>query len=161
MLSALCDQNKINYVGQIGSGHFAKVIAHNTAEYGIMGIIGEIASLANEVGDHKKIMMAVNSGLSETRLGELYLKLTNQDIENTGCKIGFTQNAAELALREGKKYKIGMPMVTTIYHLRKISQELYEFGSISNTTKNDMIQHMLSQFDMMEQEENKKGTVSS
>ncbi|MFZ0328082.1 MAG: hypothetical protein WAL66_12365, partial [Nitrososphaeraceae archaeon] len=84
------------------------------------------------------IMMAVNSGLSETRLGELYLKLTNQDIENTGCKIGFTQNAAELALREGKKYKIGMPMVTTIYHLRKISQELYEFGSISNTTKNDI-----------------------
>jgi 3-hydroxyisobutyrate dehydrogenase-like beta-hydroxyacid dehydrogenase len=161
LLSALCDHNKINYVGQSGSGHFAKVIVHNTAEYGIMGIIGEIASLANEVGDPKKIMMAVNSGLSETRLGKIYLNLTNQDIENTGCKIGFTQNAAELALREGKKYNIGMPMVTTIYYLRKISQELYEFGSISDTTKKDMIQHMLSQFDMMEQEENKKGTVRS
>ena len=53
---------------------FAKVIVHNTAEYGIMGIIGEIASLANEVGDHKKIMMAVNSGLSETRLGGAYIE---------------------------------------------------------------------------------------
>jgi 3-hydroxyisobutyrate dehydrogenase-like beta-hydroxyacid dehydrogenase len=161
LLSALCNRDKINYLGQIGSGHFAKVMAHNTTEYVIMGIIGEIASLSSEIGDHKKIMMAVNGGLAETRLGELYLELSDKDIENTGCKIGSTQNAAELALREGKRYNIGMLLVTAIYYLRKISEELFEFNSICDATKNNMIQDMLSQLDMLEQEQKQKGTVRS
>lgn len=161
LLSAVCDKDKINYLGAIGSGHFAKVIAHNTTEYVIMGIIGEIASLSNKIGDHKKIMMAVNSGLAETRLGALYLKLADEDIENTGCKISSTQNAAELALREAKKYNIGMLVVTTIYYLRKISEELYKSNSICDSTKNNMIHDILSQLDMLELEQKKSGTVRS
>lgn len=161
LLLALCPKEKINYIGQIGSGHFAKVIAHNTTEYVIMGIIGEIASLSNETGDHKKIMMAVNSGLAQTRLGALYLQLAEEDIENTGCRIASTQNAAEFALREAKRYNIGMLLTNTIYYLRKISVELYENGSISDNTKNKMIQDMLDQLDMLEQEQKKSGTIRS
>ena len=161
LLSALCAKDKINYIGQIGSGHFAKVIAHNTTEYVIMGIIGEIASLSDKIGDHKKIMMAVNSGLAETRLGELYLQLEEEDIKNTGCRIASTKNAAELALREAKTYNIGMPLINTIYYLRKISGELYENGSINDETKNNMIQDMLKQLDMLEQEQKKNGTIRS
>jgi hypothetical protein len=71
-------------------------------------------------------MMAVNNGLAETRLGESYLKLGNKDIENTGCKIDVTQNAAELALREAKKRHVRMPLISIVYYLRKISKELYE-----------------------------------
>ncbi len=161
LLLSLCARDKINYIGQIGAGHFAKVIAHNTMEYCILGTIGEIASLSNKAGDHRKIMMAVNSGLAETKLGSLYLRLREEDIENTGCKISSTQNAAKLALREGKKYKIGMPLITTIFYLRKISSELYDFGSIRNQTRNDMINDLLNQFDLIEQEQKNKGTVRS
>lgn len=161
LLGILCNKNRINYVGEIGSGHFAKVIAHNTAEYGIMGVIGEIASLSNEIGDHKSIMRAVNSGLAKTRLGALYLRLQNKEIENTGCNIGVTQNAAKLALREARRHRIGMPMITTIYYLRKISEELYKSNRIKQITKNRMIQDLLSQLDMLSNEEMKKGTVRS
>jgi 3-hydroxyisobutyrate dehydrogenase-like beta-hydroxyacid dehydrogenase len=161
VLSALCNKNKINYIGGLGSGHFAKVIAHNTIEYGVMQIIGEIASLSNEVGDHRKIMMAVNNGLAETRLGYSYLKLLDKDIENTGCKIDVTQNAAELALREAKKGRIGIPLISIVYYLRKMSKELYETNGISDKTKNDMIQELLNQFNEIELEYKKKGTVRS
>ena len=161
VLSTLCNKNKINYIGPLGSGHFAKVIAHNTIEYGIMEIIGEVASLSNEVGDHRKIMMAINNGLAETRLGKSYLKLGDKDIENTGCKIDVTQNAAKLALREAKKRRIGIPLISIVYYLRKISTELYETDGISDATKNAMIQELLNQFDRMELEHKKKGTVRS
>lgn len=161
LLTCLCDKHRINYVGETGSGHFAKVIAHNTTQYGIMGVLGEIESLSNKVGDHKKIMQAVNSGLAETKLGALYLKLTNEQIENSGCKIDVTQNAAKLAIREAKKHGIGMPMITTIYYLRKISEELYESNSICETTKNNMVEDILSQLDMLSKEQQKKGTVRS
>lgn len=161
VLSAVCNEDKINYVGQIGSGHFAKVIAHNTLEYCTMGAIGEIASLSNQVGDHKKIMNAVNDGLAQSTLGSLYLNLINEDIENTGCRIGFTQNAGQLALREAKKNNIGMPLTTVIYYLRKISEELYESDKIRESTKNDLIQDVLDQLDMMVREQKNTGTIRS
>ena len=161
LLLPLCNEDKINYVGEIGSGHFAKVIAHNTLEYCIMGAIGEIASLSNQAGDHKKIMQAVNDGLAQSRLGTLYLNLINEDIESTGCRIGFTQNAAELALREAKKYNIATPLITFIYYLRKISEELYTSDSINNTTKNKMIQDIVEQLDMFVREQKSTGTIRS
>jgi hypothetical protein len=126
-----------------------------------MGAIGEIASLSNEVGDHRKVMKAVNNGLAESKLGELYLNLLDEDIVNTGCRIGFTQNAAELALREAKKYDIGMPLTTLIYYLRKISEELYISDSINETTKNKMIQDIIDQLDMLIREQKNTGTVRS
>jgi 3-hydroxyisobutyrate dehydrogenase-like beta-hydroxyacid dehydrogenase len=161
LLSVLCNKEKIHYVGKLGLGHFTKVVAHNTMEYGIMGIIGEIASLSNEVGDHRKIMMAVNSGIAQTRLGELYLQLIGKDIENTGCKIDVTQNAAQLALREAKIRNIGMPLITTIYYLRQISKELFETDNISDATRNNLIEQLQGQLDMLIQEYKSKGTIRS
>jgi len=161
VLLAVCNQDKINYVGQIGLGHFTKVIAHNTLEYCIMGAIGEIASLSNQVGDHKKIMNTINDGLAQSKLGALYLNLINEDIENTGCRIGFTQNATQLALREAKKNNIGMPLTTVVYYLRKISEELYESDNIKDTTINDMIQDLVNQVDIMVREQKSTGTIRS
>jgi 3-hydroxyisobutyrate dehydrogenase-like beta-hydroxyacid dehydrogenase len=161
LLSTICNKNKIHYVGNLGSGHFAKVIAHNTTEYVIMGIIGEIASLSHKVGDDKKIMSAVNNGLAKTRLGDFYLKINEKDIEDTGCKIEVTQNAAELALRESKKYNLGMPLVTMIYYLRKMSQELYNTNNISIKTKNNLIHDLLNQIDLIIQEHKDNRTVRS
>jgi 2-hydroxy-3-oxopropionate reductase len=160
-LLALCNRDKISYTGKIGSGHFAKVISHNTSEYGIMGLLGEIGSLSHKVGNHKKIMAAVNNGLAETKLGEFYLKLKDKDIEDSGCKIDTTQNAAELALREANKYRIGVPLISLIYYLRKISQELYETDDISDRTRNDLISNLLYQIDMLIQEHRRTGTVRS
>jgi hypothetical protein len=106
-------------------------------------------------------MAAVNNGLAETKLGEFYIELKDKDIEDSGCKIDTTQNAAELALREANKYKIGVPLISLIYYLRKISQELYETDDISDKTRNDLISDLLYQIDMLIQEHIRTGTVRS
>ena len=130
LLFRLCNKHKINYVGKNGTGHFSKVIVHNTIEYGIMGVLGEIESLSNKIGDPKRVMRAVNNGLAETRLGALY-QPRDEQIENTGCRIDVTQNAAKLALREAKVHNVGLPMTAMVYHLIIISGELYKSNSIS------------------------------
>lgn len=153
----------IDYLGDAGNGHFTKVNLHNGMEYNIMSGITEIAALASHKsnGDYVPMMSAVNNGLSQNNLLSILIKIDPSLVPLTGPQVDYTQNAAERALEDAKKYGIGMPVTLLSVAKREMSHELAKNGLISRETRDKLYRSLDDQFNLMEGEFRRTGAVAS
>lgn len=161
ILEPIC--RSMDYLGEAGNGHFTKVNLHNGMEYDIMSSITEIAALASykSNGDYRPMMSAVNNGLSQNNLLSILIKVDPSLVHLTGPQVDYTQNAAERALEDAKKYGIGMPVTLLSVAKREMSYELAKNGLISRETRDKLYRRLDEQINFMEDEFRRTGTVAS
>lgn len=76
-----------HYLGPSGNGHKVKML-HNLLEQAEMQGIAEVANLAVSLGvDPKKVFETIREGLVQSHLGDLYTKISDNEIASRETKV--------------------------------------------------------------------------
>src|SRR3989344_7043064 len=129
------------YMGPSGSGHLTKMI-HNCLEQIYMMGIGEMIAFSKKVGlCPKEVGRAINQGLCQSRLLELYLQIPEEDIEKTAPHIS-GGDYSRMALEISNEEDFALPFTGLTYEMRKLSRaDRYDSFSIQSQLRREFGQH--------------------
>lgn len=129
------------YMGPSGSGHLTKMI-HNCLEQIYMMGIGEMIAFSKKVGlDPKEVGRAINQGLCQSRLLELYSQIREEDIEKTAPYVA-GGDYSRMALEISNEEDFTLPFTGLTYELRKLSRaDRYDSFSIQSQLRREFGQH--------------------
>lgn len=158
LVKAASAPEAFGYFGQIGAGHFAKMI-HNGIEYGMMEAIGEgIAVLKNapfELNLAEVLRVYNNRSVIESRLIGWTQQALSEDpsLKQVSSTINFT-GEGEWTIKTAEELKVDVPVIEDSFKVRKNSASDPEESP--SGFRNKVISSMRGKFGQHEIKKNRK-----